>query len=194
MDTIIAIQGKGFVLFAASRTVVRSVVVMKQDYDRVLRLDDHKLMAFAGESGDSVQFCEFIQRNTQLYVYRNGLQLSTKATASFTRNELATALRKNPYNVNLLLGGFDEADGASLYFIDYLSSMHKVRHGAHGYAGYFVSSVLDRYYTPDLTLEDALAIIDKCKDELSQRFIVNSIGDFTIKVVTAEGIRQISPA
>ncbi len=194
MDTVIGIQGKDFVLFAASRSVVRSVVVMKQDYDRILPFGDNKLMAFAGEAGDSVQFCEYIQRNAQLYAFRNGLQLSTKATANFTRNELAIALRKNPYSVNILLGGVDQVDGPSLYFIDYLASMHKVRHGAHGYAAFFVSSVLDRYYSPDLSLEDAIALVRRCIDELNLRFIVNASSDFTIKVVSAEGVRQISPA
>lgn len=37
---------------------------------------------------------------------RHGTTLQPPAIASYTRNELATALRsKNPYNVNLLLGG-----------------------------------------------------------------------------------------
>mgnify|MGYP000423867991 CR=1 FL=1 len=41
-----------------------------------------------------VQFTEFIQKNVQLYEYKNGLPLSTAAAANFTRNELAQALRK----------------------------------------------------------------------------------------------------
>ena len=53
-----------------------------------------------------VQFAEFIQANIALYGTRNGAILQPPAIASFTRNELARALRsRNPYNVNLLIGG-----------------------------------------------------------------------------------------
>jgi hypothetical protein len=37
--------------------------------------------------------------------------------------QLAIALRKAPYQANLLLGGYDEKDGAELYFMDYLASL-----------------------------------------------------------------------
>ena len=52
-------------------------------------------------------------------------------------NELATALRKGPFQANLLLAGFDAKEGASLYYIDYLGSMQRVETGAHGYGSYF---------------------------------------------------------
>jgi 20S proteasome alpha/beta subunit len=42
--------------------------------------------------------------------------------------QLAKALRKGPYQTNILLGGYDEKDGAALYFIDYLASMQASIH------------------------------------------------------------------
>lgn len=55
-----------------------------------------------------VQFAEYIQANIALYTTRNAYTLSTSSIAAFTRNELARSLRsRNPYNVNLLLGGVD---------------------------------------------------------------------------------------
>lgn len=44
--------------------------------------------------GNRVQFTEYIQKNVALYQFRNGIPLTTAAAANFTRNELATALRK----------------------------------------------------------------------------------------------------
>ena len=41
-----------------------------------------------------MQFSEFIIANVRLYALRNDFPLSTPAVANFTRNELATALRK----------------------------------------------------------------------------------------------------
>jgi hypothetical protein len=43
----------------------------------------------------------FIQtsQNIHLYKYRNDMRLSVHGTANYTRSELATSLRKNPYQV-----------------------------------------------------------------------------------------------
>jgi 20S proteasome subunit beta 4 len=67
---------------------------------------------------------------------RNQIDLSPSALANFVRGELASSLRsKKPYNVNLLLGGFDPiADKPSLYWLDYLASLAPLPYAAHGYA------------------------------------------------------------
>lgn len=62
--------------------------------EKMVPIDDHKLMCLAGEPGDRVQFSEFIIANVKLYALRNDRQLSTHAVAHFTRRELATALRR----------------------------------------------------------------------------------------------------
>ncbi len=153
--------------------VQRSIVRMKSDEDKILQLDSKKLLGIAGEQGDRAQFGEYIQKNMSLYQLRNGYEfealtiflnhifllflmwlltynrrrypLSVSGAANFTRSELATALRKGPYNVNLLLGGVD-ASGPSLYYMDYLASLNKMNYAVHGYAAYFLFSILDRYY------------------------------------------------
>lgn len=75
-------------------SAVQSIVTMKQDEDKLVPVDSHKLFAVSGEAGDRVNFSEYIIANVRLYALRNGAKLSTKAVANFTRSELATALRK----------------------------------------------------------------------------------------------------
>ncbi len=60
--------------------------------------------------------------------------------------QLATYLRKRPYQVNLLLGGYDADEGSSLYFIDYMGTKQKTNYAAHGYCANFVLSVMDRHW------------------------------------------------
>merc|ERR1719487_440939 len=115
--------------------------------------------------------------------------LNTHAAANFTRNELAYALRKGPYQVDLLIAGVDD-DGPGLYFMDYLSSMEKVNKAAHGYGAYFALSILDREWKPDLTLEEAKAILRKCVEEMKTRFLIH-LADFNCKVVTKDGVEVI---
>jgi len=58
--------------------------------------------------------------------------------------QMADAPRKGPYQTNILLGGYDAAAGASLYFIDMYSSLAKVNFGVHGHASNFCLSIFDR--------------------------------------------------
>ena len=71
-----------------------------------------------------------------------------------------------PYYVNLLIGGFDAESGGSLHYLDYLASSVSVPFAAHGYGSYFVLSLLDRWHRPDLTEEDAVALLRKCMAEV----------------------------
>jgi len=188
-DSLIGLVGADFVLIAADASTSRSVVRMKGDDDKIMELDSQKLLGAVGPHGDRVHFTEFVQRNLQLYRFRNNLTLGMHATANFIRTELATALRQSPYQVNLLFGGVDE-DGPALYFLDYLASMDKLEYAAHGYCAYFCVSILDRHYKVGLTVDEAVEIIDKCIAELRTRFVINS-PDFVIKVVDKNGPRVI---
>ncbi len=100
------------------------------------------------------------------------------------------ALRKGPYQTNLLLAGSDGPAGVSLYWMDYLASMSKVNFGAHGYAANFVLSVFDREWREGLSLEEGLDVIRKCLHELRTRFLIAQ-PVFIIKVVDKNGTRVV---
>lgn len=126
-----------------------------------------------------------------LYRFRNDRSLSTHGAAHFLRGELATALRKNPYQVNMLLAGYDEEMGASLYYIDYLASMQKVPFGAHGYGAYFSWTVMDKYAHKDMTLEEGIKVLKLCFAEVQKRLLLNT-PRFIVKVVDKNGTREVS--
>jgi len=74
---------------------------------------------------------------------------------------------QNAYQVNLLLAGYDEKTGPSLYYMDYLASMNKLPFAVHGYGSFFSLSIFDRYYTPDVTKEEAYELLNKCVQEVN---------------------------
>ncbi|KAK2078338.1 hypothetical protein QBZ16_003178 [Prototheca wickerhamii] len=134
---------------------------MKTDEDKVVPIDDHKVFAISGEAGDRVNFSEFVIANVRLYALRNGVKLTTKAVANYTRNELAIALRKSPYQTNLLLAGYDEGTGPALYWLDYLATLHHTNVCGSGYGSYFVLSLFDRLWRPDMSQEEAFDLMKK---------------------------------
>ncbi|XP_048757802.1 proteasome subunit beta type-2-like [Ostrea edulis] len=191
MEFLIGIQGKDFVLMASDTSSARSILSMKQDTDKMHRMTDNLVMLVSGESGDTVQFAEFISKNIQLYKMRNGYDLSPTAAANFTRKNLADYLRsRTPYMVNLLMAGFDKNEGPSLYFMDYLASMNKCPFAAHGYGAFFSLAILDRYYTEDITRARALELLNMCIEEIKRRFIIN-LPAFRVRVVDKDGIHEL---
>jgi 20S proteasome subunit beta 4 len=189
-ETLIGFVGKGYVMLAADTVAARSIVLFKANEDKMYRLDGNKLLAAMGPTGDRVNFCEYIQANVRLYNLRNSYPLNTKATANYTRLALAEALRRDPYQVNLLLGGVDEKTGPSLYFIDYLATMHPVQKSAHGYGAYFILSTLDRNHRPDMDEEAGKELMRKCFQELKHRLVLQ-IPAFNVRIIDKDGVRDV---
>lgn len=189
MECVFGLVGDGFALVAADSSAVNSILVHKSNEDKIMVLDSHKLLGASGEAGDRAQFTEYIQKNVHLYQFRNGIPLSTSAAANFTRGELATALRKSPYFVNILLAGYDKEVGPSLYYIDYIATLHKLDKGAFGYGSYFSLSMMDRHYSSGMSLEQAVDLVDKCIIEIRSRLVV-APPNFVIKIVDKDGARE----
>jgi 20S proteasome subunit beta 4 len=94
MDFFVGIKGPDFVMVCSDTSAVHSIITIKQDEDKIVPIDSHKLFCLSGEAGDRVQFSEYVIANVKLYALRNATRLSTKSVAHYTRGELAVALRK----------------------------------------------------------------------------------------------------
>jgi 20S proteasome subunit beta 4 len=91
---------------------------------------------------------------------------------------------------NLLLGGYDEGVGASLYWIDYLGTLHKMNICGKGYGSLFALSLFDKIWHPELTQDEGLEMMKKGVAEVRKRLIV-APERFSVKVVTADGIKDL---
>lgn len=193
MDIILGIRVSDGTIIATSKAATRGISVLKDDDDKTRQISDHNLMAYTGEAGDTVHFAEYIQANMRLHAMReNEIELSPKATASFVRTQLATSLRlRKPFQVNVLLAGFDtKTKVPSLNWIDYLGTNVELPYAAHGYAAFYASSLLDKHYKSDMTIEDGLRLLQMCITELETRMPIDFKGVYT-KVVDQNGIRVV---
>lgn len=49
---------------------------------------------------------------------------------------LAVVILQSPYHCNLLIAGYDQGKGPSLYWMDYLATLHQINTGGTGYGEY----------------------------------------------------------
>lgn len=199
-EALFGIKGADFVLLATDTRSIRSIVVMKGEEEKFRQLNSTAMLAYSGEAGDTVNFAEFIQRNIQLYGVRNDKELGVCAAANWTRRSLADSLRsRHPYQVNVLVGGLERDNLASdpstslspkLYWIDYMAAMVELPFACHGYASYFCTSLLDRYWREGMSQDEVLGLLKLCMEELKVRFIVN-FPKLAIRIIRHDGVHVI---
>lgn len=201
MDLLIGIKTQSEVLLVASKNLARGISVLKSNDVKVMALNKNAAIAYSGEPGDAVNFAEFVRANIQLYGLRHGFDMSAHAAASFIRNELAASLRtRRPYATNILIGGWDRAKKVpKLWWIDYLGSIVEQDYCAHGYAQYYVLSTLDRFWKPNMTIEEAIELAQRCAVQLQGRMPIDfkgcnifSVGENGLKLVAETNANDIS--
>ena len=74
-----------------------------------------------------------------------------------------------------------------LFWLDEYGSIQRIEYGCHGIASNFALSILDRGYRPDMTREEAVALVRDCFDQLRTRFVINSPNHPRIKCVDCNG-------
>jgi 20S proteasome alpha/beta subunit len=78
-----------------------------------------------------------------------------------------------------------------LYWLDEYGSSQLLQYGAHGHASNFCLSILDQGFAEDMTLDEALALMKSCFQQLRMRYVINSPQPPCIKCVDKNGIRLI---
>ncbi|PRT54407.1 putative proteasome subunit beta type-4 [Wickerhamiella sorbophila] len=191
MDILIGLQTANEVILVTSRAISRGVSVLKHDDNKVVKLNSYTAMAYSGEPGDVSNFAEYIQANVALYGLRHGIEMTPNSVAAFTRSELARSLRtRKPYQVNLLIGGFHPREAKPmLAWVDYLGSKVDLPYAAHGYAAYYITATLDRYWKKGLTLEQGLKLAAQCVSELQTRMPIDFKG-CDVHIVGKSGIQS----
>ncbi|CAF1380367.1 unnamed protein product [Adineta steineri] len=196
VESIIGIRGKDFVLLAQdANTTKYGILNMKFDTNRLFKLSEHCAMLAAGEPGDVVQFAEYVGKNIQLYKMINGIELSPYACANFTRHEMATSLRsRNSFLANVIVGGFStnerDQERAQLYSIDYLGAMISANVVAHGFCQFFALAIGDRLWKEDLSVDEALFMLQTIVNELGKRMAAYPHCVF-VRIIDTKGIRVL---
>jgi len=63
MDSAFGICGKDWVIVVTDTAVNRSIFTLKHDDDKIIKINNYKVMAASGEQQDRYQFSNYIMRN-----------------------------------------------------------------------------------------------------------------------------------
>ncbi|CAH0724494.1 unnamed protein product, partial [Brenthis ino] len=191
LQCLLGMQCKDFAIIAADQLNTQSVVIIKNDVDKIFELSDKLLLGVNGDAGDMAQFSQYIAQNLQLYEMKNKYQLAPAAVVHFTRKNMTDALRSgNPTILNMLFASYDEEMGSQLYTMDFLASCVNVPYASHGIGGLLGISILDNYYRPTLSELEAYEVIKLCIYEIQHRLFMN-LPNFKVKTVSKDGVKTL---
>ncbi|KOB65305.1 Proteasome subunit beta type, partial [Operophtera brumata] len=71
LQCLLGIQCNDFVMIAADQSNAHSIMLMKDDEEKIYKISEKLVMGVNGDSGDTNQFAEYIAKNIQLYKMRN---------------------------------------------------------------------------------------------------------------------------
>lgn len=126
----------------------------------------------------------------------NGIELSPRASANFTRSEMSRSLRsRNSFLANSIVAGYStnprDQQRSQLYSIDYLGALVESNVVAHGFCQFFALAIADRYWKEDMTVEQAVAMLQMIVNEIGKRMAVYPHCVF-VRLIDAKGIHVLN--
>jgi 20S proteasome subunit beta 4 len=95
----------------------------------------------------AAQLADFVQSTVRRLEFQYRIEeLSSRAAANVTRKEILRAMPARPYNVDLLVGGYDTVnDKPVLYGIHHRGCMHPLPYACYRLAQYVLRACMHAY-------------------------------------------------
>ncbi|NLZ29919.1 MAG: archaeal proteasome endopeptidase complex subunit beta [Methanomicrobiales archaeon] len=144
----------GVVLATEMRATMGNLIASKRA-KKIYKITPRIAMTTAGGVGDAQQLVRILQVECSLYEMRRGKTMSVGAASTLLSNYL-NQNRYYPYYVQLLMGGFDDDNGPSVYSVDALGGVSREDEiVATGSGSPIAYGVLEDQFRPDMSEEEA---------------------------------------
>jgi 20S proteasome subunit beta 5 len=186
--TTLAFIFNGGILMAVDSRASMGSYIGSNSVRKVVTLSDYMLGTIAGGAAD----CSFWQRNLSLqcrmWQLREGRRITTAAASKLLTNN-AYQYRGRGLSMGIMIGGYDEKLGASLYYIDDDGTRLKGNLFSVGSGGTYAYGVVDREYRPDLTEDEAIELGKRAIFHATHRDAYSG-GIINVFVITKNGWTQ----
>jgi len=165
-----------------------------KDLERIAKVNETTMIGASGEYSDFQEIKKYLEEIvTEDFVHDDGISLTPSEIHSYLSRVYYNRRSKfNPLWNQILCAGFDAKDGAFLGYVDYQGTSFKDNILATGYGAYLAMPILRNRHSPDMSEEEAVALLEDAMRVLFYRDC-RSINKFQLAKVDATGI-TISPA
>jgi proteasome beta subunit len=159
--TTVGVTTGDFVVLAADRRATAGSAVYHKAVRKIAKITDKAAMTISGLVADAQVLVENMRYIARDYEVSFGKPMSIKSMASTLSLILSTYLRVYPFIVQLLLGGYDDVEGPSLYYLDLYGTVTREKYMATGSGSPVAFGVLETGFKENMSVEEAVDLAVK---------------------------------
>ncbi|KAL7573221.1 hypothetical protein ACA910_018872 [Epithemia clementina (nom. ined.)] len=152
--TTLAFKFQGGIIVSVDSRATQGNYISSGTVKKIIEINPFLLGTMAGGAAD----CSFWERNLgrecRLYELRHGRRITVAGASKLLANVMSS-YRGYGLSMGTMVAGWDET-GPHLYYVDDDGTRLKGKYFSVGSGSTFAYGVLDNYYRPDMTLEEAI--------------------------------------
>jgi proteasome beta subunit len=188
--TTCALTCKDGIALAADTRASAGFFIADRHVMKIQKIDHHIGMTMAGGVADAQNLVDLLRYNANIYRLSNKKPIPIKSAARLCSNVLFNQ-RYYPYYVQIILGGYDEYEGAQVYNIDLFGSMTTEKFISTGSGSPVAYGYLESEYKEDVTVNEAYKTAIQAIAAAIRRN--SGTGDFiNAVIIDKDGYREVS--
>ncbi len=199
--TVLALRYQGGVMMAGDRMATEGFQVSGRRIEKVYKADEHSAIAIAGAAGPCIEMVRLFQTELEHYEKLEGTTLTLEGKA----NKLSQMVKMNlPMAIQGLVvvpifAGYDLRRGEGRIFkYDITGGRYEeTEFYSTGSGGRDARNTMKKMYRPGLTADEAVRVALEALYDAAEEDVATAGPDLirgifpTVKIVTAEGIRDL---
>ncbi len=186
--TTVGIVGRDYTVLATDRRATSGYFIASKHAKKIAEIDRHVAVTIAGTVGDAQQLVERLRAEARLYRVEMDAPVPVRSLATLT--SLILFQNRPMLLVQMLVGGVDEEEGATLYSVDWLGTVTREKYVATGSGTPFAIAIIESEYREDMEEDEAVRLAVKAVRAAIQRDPGSGEG-VDVVVVRRNGIRFI---
>ncbi len=189
--TCVAFLIKDGVIIAADRRTTAGFIVSDKT-EKVYNLSKSIVGTTAGHAADNQRLMRYMKGELKLIEFKTERTARVIEAAMIINSAQFSGLRSMGSIMSILLAGYDDKNGVSLYNLSPDGTI--VAHDGYacdGSGSIYVKSILDTEYRENLSEKEAIELLDKCF-RASFKNDNASGGGYISKIVNKMGIKEVS--
>jgi len=193
--SIVGIVCKDGIVMAGDRKATAGNLVISKNTPKIVKINEYLLIGGTGSASDVQMLWKIVAAELKL----KELRAKQRPTVREAANLIAMMSYRNirqpsmiPNIAGTLVGGFNEDGTFALYTIEPAGSISKVEdYDANFSSGMpFILGLLERQYTPNMTVEQGIDLAVECIKSSTQRDVASGSGMDVFKI-TPKGITHV---
>lgn len=186
--TTLAFIFNGGILMAVDSRASMGSYIGSNSVRKVVTLSKYMLGTIAGGAADCSYWQRDLSYQCKMHQLREGRRITTAAASKLLANTIY-GYKGRGLSMGIMIGGYDENKGPSLYYIDDDGTRLKGKLFSVGSGGTYAYGVVDREHRDDLTEEEAIALGKRAIFHATHRDAYSG-GVINVFVITKDGWTQ----